>query len=97
MHMSATRKWAETSGRTGLEWDALNLMPDLMTHWLTVPHVLASLSSHWSTGSASILAHWLTVPHVLTSLSSHWSTGIASLLADGIVNPCQPLFSLVHR
>ncbi len=56
MHMSATRKWAETSGRTGLEWDALNLIPDLMTHWLTVPHVLASLSSHWSTGSASLLA-----------------------------------------
>ncbi len=72
MHMSATRKWAETSGRTGLEWDALNLVPDLMTHWLTVPHVLASLSSHWSTGRAS-------------------------LLVDGVVNPRQPLFSLIHK
>ena len=45
------RKWAETSGRTGVEWDALNLVPELMTHWLTVPSFLSSISKHWSTGT----------------------------------------------
>lgn len=50
VHFAGTRKWAETSGRTGLEWDALNLVPDLMAHWLTVPHVLQALTCHWSTG-----------------------------------------------
>ncbi|XP_023323332.1 probable cytosolic oligopeptidase A [Eurytemora carolleeae] len=50
VHLSATKKWAETSGRTGVEWDALNLVPELMTHWLSVPSFLTSVSKHWSTG-----------------------------------------------
>jgi len=50
VHMLGQRKWAETSGLMGLERDALNLVPDLLSHWLGVPAVLASLSGHWSTG-----------------------------------------------
>jgi len=50
IHLTGSRKWAETSGRTGVEWDALNLVPELMTQWLSVPHVLQGLSCHWSTG-----------------------------------------------
>lgn len=49
-HMAARRDWIETSGRSGVEYDALNLVPEMMTQWLMVPHVLQSLSSHWSTG-----------------------------------------------
>eukprot|EP00088_Acartia_fossae_P028036 TRINITY_DN2880_c0_g1_i2.p1 TRINITY_DN2880_c0_g1~~TRINITY_DN2880_c0_g1_i2.p1 ORF type:complete len:779 (-),score=169.37 TRINITY_DN2880_c0_g1_i2:109-2445(-) len=48
-HVCAKRQWIETSGRTGVEWDAINFIPDLMSHWLTVPAVLQSLSCHWST------------------------------------------------
>jgi len=50
VHLSANRKWVETSGRTGVEWDALNMVPNLLTHWISVPQVLQSLSCHWSTG-----------------------------------------------
>jgi oligopeptidase A len=50
VHMSATKKWAETSGRTGVEWDALNLIPELMANWLSVPSFLSTISRHWSTG-----------------------------------------------
>jgi len=49
-HLAARNQWIETSGRTGIEWDALNVVPELMTHWLAVPSVLQSLSCHWSTG-----------------------------------------------
>ena len=49
-HLAARNQWIETSGRTGIEWDALTVVPELMTHWLTVPSVLQSLSCHWSTG-----------------------------------------------
>jgi len=51
VHMLGRRKWAETSGVTGLEFDVVNLMSDLLSHWLSVPSVLASLSGHWSTGA----------------------------------------------
>lgn len=49
-NMAAKRDWIETSGRSGVEYDALNLVPEMMSQWLMVPHVLQSLSSHWSTG-----------------------------------------------
>lgn len=42
-------KWTDLSGRTGLEWDVLDLGGNFMTHWLYVPEVLQSLSGHWST------------------------------------------------
>merc|ERR1719376_1890104 len=42
VHMLGRRKWAETSGVTGLEFDVVNLMSDLLSHWLSVPSVLAS-------------------------------------------------------
>jgi len=51
-HMTAKRQWIETSGRAGIEWDALNLVPDLMSQWLLVPSMLQSLSCHWSTGES---------------------------------------------
>ena len=47
---SATNcKWADLSGRMGLEWDVLHMHGIFMTHWLYVPEVLRSLSGHWST------------------------------------------------
>jgi len=49
-NMLAARKWSETSGVSGMEWDCLNLVPDFMMQWLGVPHVLQSLSQHWSSG-----------------------------------------------
>jgi len=49
VHMSAKRKWSETSGNPA-EWDAMNVVPDMMTHWLSVPHMVQSFSSHWSNG-----------------------------------------------
>ena len=42
-------KWADLSGKTGLEWDVLDVAGLFMTHWLYVPEVLRSLSGHWST------------------------------------------------
>jgi len=44
-------KWAETSSPLGLEWDALSLVPDFLSHWMSVPQVLSSLSGHWSSGA----------------------------------------------
>jgi len=49
-HMLAANKWSETSGRLGMEWDALNVIPDFLAHWLSIPGFLTGLSSHWSTG-----------------------------------------------
>jgi oligopeptidase A len=49
-HILAANKWTETSGRLGMEWDALNLVPDFLAHWLSVPRILTGLSSHWSSG-----------------------------------------------
>lgn len=46
----AARKWSETSGRSGVEWDCLSVVPDFLMQWLGVPQVLQSLSQHWSTG-----------------------------------------------
>ena len=33
-----------------VEWDCLDVVPELMSLWLTAPGVLKSLSSHWSSG-----------------------------------------------
>ena len=33
-----------------MEWDCLDVVPELMSLWLTAPGVLQSLSSHWSSG-----------------------------------------------
>lgn len=48
-HFMARGKWSEVSGRT-VEWDCLHLVPELMVLWLNVPHVLQSMSQHWSSG-----------------------------------------------
>ena len=61
VHMLGRRKWAETSGVTGisshiaiirisfiyysgLEFDVVNLMSDLLSHWLSVPRLPATSS-----------------------------------------------------
>eukprot|EP00092_Neocalanus_flemingeri_P019582 GFUD01021214.1.p1 GENE.GFUD01021214.1~~GFUD01021214.1.p1 ORF type:complete len:771 (+),score=230.50 GFUD01021214.1:151-2463(+) len=49
-HMLAARKWSETSGKTGLEWDCLNVVPDFLMQWLMVPQVMQGMSQHWSSG-----------------------------------------------
>ena len=46
---SKTCKWADLCGRTGLEWDVIDVAGIFMTHWLYVPDILRSLSGHWST------------------------------------------------
>jgi len=49
-HLLAARKWAETSGKAGLEWDCLGIVPDFLVQWLGVPQVLQKFSQHWSSG-----------------------------------------------
>ena len=48
--MLSSKKWSETSGKTGLEWDCLNVVPELLVQWLSVPHILQTFSQHWSSG-----------------------------------------------
>ena len=50
-HVCSTKisKWSELSGRTGLEYDVLDLAGMFMIHWLYVPETLRILSGHWST------------------------------------------------
>ena len=43
------RKYAEISCRN-VEWDCLDVVPELMVSWLSVPGVLQSLAKHWSSG-----------------------------------------------
>ena len=43
------RKYAEISCRN-VEWDCLDVVPELMVSWLTVPGVLQSMAKHWSSG-----------------------------------------------
>jgi len=33
-----------------VEYDCLNVVPELLVSWLSVPHVLQSMSRHWSSG-----------------------------------------------
>ena len=33
-----------------MEWDCLDVVPELVSLWLTAPGVLQSLASHWSSG-----------------------------------------------
>lgn len=49
-HMLSANQYSELSGTSGVEWDALNVVPDFMSHWLYVPHVMTAMSSQWSTG-----------------------------------------------
>jgi oligopeptidase A len=33
LHMLSTDPWAELSGKTGVEWDAMEVASNFMTHW----------------------------------------------------------------
>lgn len=33
IHVLADAKWSDLCGKTGLEWDALDLAGNFMTHW----------------------------------------------------------------
>jgi len=48
--MLSSKKWSETSGKTGLEWDCLNVVPEVLVQWLSIPHILQTFSQHWSSG-----------------------------------------------
>jgi len=48
-HFLGRRKYAEISCRN-VEWDCLDVVPELMVSWLSVPGVLQSLAKHWSSG-----------------------------------------------
>merc|ERR1712002_697129 len=54
--MLSTKKWSETSGLTGLEWDCLKVVPEVLVLWLTIPQVLLRFSQHWSTGEQLSMA-----------------------------------------
>jgi len=55
-HMLSSKKWSETSGKNGLEWDCLSVVQDFLVHWLSVPQVLQTFSQHWSTGEQLSMA-----------------------------------------
>jgi len=54
--MLSTKKWSETSGLTGLEWDCLKVVPEVLVQWLTIPQVLQRFSQHWSNGEQLSIA-----------------------------------------
>ena len=33
IHVLSSTQWADLSGKTGIEWDALEVAPLFMTHW----------------------------------------------------------------
>ncbi len=46
--LSDHSRWSDLTGKTGLEWDALEVVPQFMTQWLYTPGLLGALASHWS-------------------------------------------------
>jgi len=49
-HTLGAKKWSETSGKAGLEWDCLGVVPEFLVHWMGIPDVLQKVSQHWNTG-----------------------------------------------
>ncbi len=49
-HILCESDYADTCGKTGLEWDAIDFVGFFMTHWLYQPDVLKLVSGHWSSG-----------------------------------------------
>lgn len=48
VHLLSAGRWSDTCGKTGVEWDALDVAPRFMTHWLRTPDLLQALARHWS-------------------------------------------------
>ncbi len=48
IHLLSSNEWADLCGKTGVEWDALDVAPNFMTHWLHTPGLVSALASHWS-------------------------------------------------
>ena len=46
-HFLGRRQYTEISCRN-VEWDCLEVVPELMVHWLSVPGVVQQVSQHWS-------------------------------------------------
>ncbi|XP_063241717.1 oligopeptidase A [Bacillus rossius redtenbacheri] len=46
-HLLSTTLYSEVSGLSNLEWDAVEVCSNFMTHWVYEPEVLQSLSSHY--------------------------------------------------
>lgn len=50
--LSTNASWSDLCGKTGMEWDALDVAPSFMAHWLYTPGLLGALASHWSSNEA---------------------------------------------
>ena len=48
-HFLNRAQYSDNSCRQ-VEWDCLSVVPELLSSWLAVPHVLQSMSRHWSSG-----------------------------------------------
>ena len=58
---------------SGLEFDVVNLMSDLLSHWLSVPRFFLQYFSGFV--CFAILSLLLCIFSVLASFSGHWSSG----------------------
>lgn len=67
-HLCSTSHWSDVSGKSGLEWDVLDLPGYFMQNWLYVPEVMRTLSGHWSSDAAldpELVGKLCTVPRQL--------------------------------
>nr|CAD7409726.1 unnamed protein product [Timema poppensis] len=49
-HLLTKTSYAEVSGSSNVEWDAVEVCSHFMTHWLYEPSTLANISSHYESG-----------------------------------------------
>jgi len=51
-HLCSRNQWQDLNGRTGVEWDAIDVPANFMTLWLSQPSLMTSLASHWSSNES---------------------------------------------
>eukprot|EP00095_Tigriopus_kingsejongensis_P011036 maker-scaffold109_size355148-snap-gene-1.29 protein:Tk11036 transcript:maker-scaffold109_size355148-snap-gene-1.29-mRNA-1 annotation:"oligopeptidase a" len=52
IHLLSAAKWSDLSGKTNLEWDALDLVSNFMIQMSEQPKILTTVSGHWSSNES---------------------------------------------
>ncbi len=68
IHLLSDTDWSDLSGKTGIEWDALEVASNFMTHWSVM-----ILSDTLRQQAYSSQYCRLYTPDFLSALSGHWS------------------------